>query len=360
MMLPYVWAPFTWMRRLSQCLASCRASKSARFTRMQASSVELSSTSSMSSPTLSTTASARSASTALVPCCTLLSRMEQVIRLGCRPQAFISRTMAQAASWSALMVASSSSLKVTQLGCRPAWPIAFTASRAPFRLPTESRALMMVLYVTTSAVPSSTASVQTRSAAPRSSHSTHASSSALHRQTVRVRPLSRKLCRRAGTEALREASRRSCWRRAPCEATSGAPLAKPFRDSIAPSRSEACSAAFSAARAVPAPSPSDPPCGAPQPPRPRALLACGFAGAFRGSFAVPPIRCLPNRMTWAQAASSSTASSSCMAEMSWPTNCTAAEPFATTAETCIFSVGLWGPSGRETRRVLGTNVEGSE
>mmetsp|Transcript_1412 Transcript_1412/g.4575 ORF Transcript_1412/g.4575 Transcript_1412/m.4575 type:complete len:258 (-) Transcript_1412:707-1480(-) len=186
-MLPKVCAPSTRMPRLLRCRCNCCAKRSPRFARMQASQTELRSTSSMqSSSMLPTKAIVRSMSAGLALRWMLLSRIDKVTLLGCTPQAFISSMRTQTPSLFVLIVASISSLKVTALGAKPP-PIdrifSMTA-RACLTCPCCKCFLMIVLYVTTSAMLAATASAMIRSAASMSWQSMQASKRVLYRQGV--------------------------------------------------------------------------------------------------------------------------------------------------------------------------------
>mmetsp|Transcript_117427 Transcript_117427/g.365709 ORF Transcript_117427/g.365709 Transcript_117427/m.365709 type:complete len:292 (-) Transcript_117427:1241-2116(-) len=183
MTLPKVCAPLIWMPRLLRCRSSCLARRSARLARMHASQTELSSTSSIESSSSLTKVMVRSTSAALEERWMLLSRMEHVTLVGCRPHAFISSMRTQTPSLLVLMVASISSLKVTELGAKlpPAERIVSMTARARWKCPCCRCFLMMVLYVTTSATPAATASPMIFSAASMSWQSMQASSRALYR-----------------------------------------------------------------------------------------------------------------------------------------------------------------------------------
>mmetsp|Transcript_4471 Transcript_4471/g.14002 ORF Transcript_4471/g.14002 Transcript_4471/m.14002 type:complete len:293 (-) Transcript_4471:399-1277(-) len=184
--LPNVWAPMTCTPRPLRCRARCSWRRSARLMRMQASHTELNNTSSMVSCMESTKAMMRCTSLGLEDLCMPFRRMEQVTLFGFRPEAFISSMSCHTLLLSVRIVASMSSLKVTQLGARlpPAVRMVSMAARALLKSPRWRCFLMMVLYVTTSAEPVATASAMTRSAAFESWQSVHASRSALYRQAV--------------------------------------------------------------------------------------------------------------------------------------------------------------------------------
>mmetsp|Transcript_66627 Transcript_66627/g.177454 ORF Transcript_66627/g.177454 Transcript_66627/m.177454 type:complete len:604 (-) Transcript_66627:216-2027(-) len=186
MTLPKVWAPLIWMPRLLRWRRSWAPRRSARQARMHASQTELSRTSSMASSSSPTKARVRSTSEALEFRCTAFSRIEPVTVVGCRPQALISSMSIQTPSLLLLIVASMSSLKVTELGAKlpPAERIVSMTARARSKCPCCRCFLMMVLYVTTSATPAATASAMVRSASSMSWQSMHASSRLLYRDAV--------------------------------------------------------------------------------------------------------------------------------------------------------------------------------
>mmetsp|Transcript_51192 Transcript_51192/g.163873 ORF Transcript_51192/g.163873 Transcript_51192/m.163873 type:complete len:216 (+) Transcript_51192:1145-1792(+) len=168
--LPKVWAPFACTLRSWRWRFNCLRRASAWPTRMQASHMELSRTSSIASSMSSTTAITRSTSLAFEDCWTLFRRMEQVTLFGCSPLAFISSMSTHAPSLLVRIVASMSSLKVTQFGAKlpPAARMLSIAARAPPKSPRRRCFLIIVLYVTTSAMPAFRASAMTRSAASKS------------------------------------------------------------------------------------------------------------------------------------------------------------------------------------------------
>mmetsp|Transcript_117423 Transcript_117423/g.365690 ORF Transcript_117423/g.365690 Transcript_117423/m.365690 type:complete len:213 (-) Transcript_117423:276-914(-) len=178
MTLPKVRALLTWTLR-GRC--SCFARRSARPARMQASHAELRRISSTAMPISSTKAIVRSTSMGRELRWMLFSRMEHVMLVGCSLQAFISSIRTQTPSLLCRIVASMSSLKVTMLGAQlpPAVRMVSMTALARRSCPACRCCLMMVLWVTTSALPAATASSMIRSAAPVSPHSMQASIIAL-------------------------------------------------------------------------------------------------------------------------------------------------------------------------------------
>mmetsp|Transcript_105071 Transcript_105071/g.303977 ORF Transcript_105071/g.303977 Transcript_105071/m.303977 type:complete len:223 (-) Transcript_105071:97-765(-) len=169
---------------------------------MQASQMELRSTSSMGSSIASTTAKAFSTSFAREALLTLFSTMEHVTWFGRQPLACISPTRPHIASGRSRTTLSNNSLYVTQFGFKPPRRMASTSSRARRTLPLRKYALIIVLYVTTSAVWSLVASPINFSARARSSLSTQASSMALQSGTD--------FTAQARNTAMLSSRRRSC------------------------------------------------------------------------------------------------------------------------------------------------------
>mmetsp|Transcript_30155 Transcript_30155/g.68496 ORF Transcript_30155/g.68496 Transcript_30155/m.68496 type:complete len:208 (-) Transcript_30155:242-865(-) len=138
MRLPKVCAPLTFTGLVPHWRCSCFPRRSLRPVRMHASQTELNRISSMVSSNESTKATVLSTSTGREVFWMVFNRMEQVTLLGSNPQAFISSMSTQApVGLLARTVASMSSLKVTQLGCRvpPAARMVSMAARARPRSP---------------------------------------------------------------------------------------------------------------------------------------------------------------------------------------------------------------------------------